>query len=117
MSLDLPTLMVMQSFALASAGALLFVGWLENRTQFAVGLWGLGHIMAAAGILCLMLGFTSRQPAWLGLGGCLLSLQSSLVWKAARTIDTRPAPFVFTLIGPLIVGLGGAIPGVRDFGG
>jgi diguanylate cyclase (GGDEF)-like protein len=109
--------MVMQSFALASAGALLFVGWLENRTQFAVGLWGLGHIMAAAGILCLMLGFTSRQPAWLGLGGCLLSLQSSLVWKAARTIDTRPAPFVFTLIGPLIVGLGGAIPGVRDFGG
>ena len=117
MSLDLPTLMVMQSFALASAGALLFFAWLENRTQFVVGLWGVGHIMAAVGILCLMLGFTSRQPVWLGLGGSLLSLQSSLVWKAARTIDTRPAPFVFTILGPLLVGLGGAIPGVRDFGG
>jgi hypothetical protein len=73
MSLDLPTLMVMQSFALASAGALLFFAWLENRSQFAVRLWGAGHIMAAVGILCLMLGFTSRQPAWLGLGGSLLS--------------------------------------------
>jgi diguanylate cyclase (GGDEF)-like protein len=82
-----------------------------------VELWGVAHIIAAVGILCLMLGFTSRQPVWLGLGGSLLSFQSSLVWKAARTIDTKPAPVVLVLLGPLLVGLGGAIPGVREFAG
>jgi diguanylate cyclase (GGDEF)-like protein len=117
MTLDLPTLMVMQSFALASAGALLFFAWLQDRTQLAVRLWGVGHIMAAIGIICLMLGFTLRQPGWLGLGGSLLSLQSSLIWKAARTIDAMPASFVLALLGPLLVGLGGAIPGVREFTG
>src|ERR1700733_5597020 len=75
------------------------------------------HIIAAVGILCLMIGFTSRQPVWLGLGGSLLSFQSSLVWKAARTIDAKPAAFVLTLLGPLLVGLGGATPGVREFAG
>jgi diguanylate cyclase (GGDEF)-like protein len=117
MGLDLPTLMVMQSFALASAGALLCFAWLQNRTELGLGLWGVAHIIAAVGILCLMIGFTSRQPVWLGLGGSLLSFQSSLVWKAARTIDAKPAAFVLTLLGPLLVGLGGATPGVREFAG
>jgi hypothetical protein len=86
MQLDLPTLMVMQSFALACAGMVLLAAWSQNRTIPALALWGIAHIIAAGGILSLMLGFTSQQPIWLGLGGGLLSFQSALVWKAARNL-------------------------------
>src|ERR1700677_3283216 len=105
MQLDLSTLMVMQSFALACAGTVLLAAWSQNRTVSALALWGVAHIIAAGGILSLMLGFSSHQPAWLGLGGTLLSLQSSLVWKAARTIDSKPAPLAIALVGPAIVAL------------
>ena len=66
MQLDLSTLMVMQSFALACAGTVLLAAWSQNRTVSALALWGVAHIIAAGGILSLMLGFSSHQPAWLG---------------------------------------------------
>jgi diguanylate cyclase (GGDEF)-like protein len=117
MTLDLPTLMVMQSFALACAGAVLLSAWLQNRIVFALALWGIADVSGAAGILSLMLGFTSHQPILLGLGGSLLSFQSSLVWKAARTIDSKSAPFILALLGPVAVSLAGGIPGLREFVG
>jgi diguanylate cyclase (GGDEF)-like protein len=113
MNLDLPTLMVMQSFALACAGAVLLVAWLLNREIRGLALWGIAHIIAAGGILSLMLGFTSHQPAWLALGGILLPFQSSLIWKAARTIDSRPAPY-FLALGPVVVGLAGGVPWLQN---
>ena len=33
-------------------------GWLQNRTVSALAFWGFANIIAAAGILSLMLGFT-----------------------------------------------------------
>jgi diguanylate cyclase (GGDEF)-like protein len=113
MNLDLPTLMVMQSFALACAGAVLLFAWLQNRVVSALAFWGLANILAAAGILALMLGVMFRQPAWSAIGGVLLPFQASLMWKAARTIDAKPAPFILFL-GPLIVGVAGGLPGLRD---
>jgi diguanylate cyclase (GGDEF)-like protein len=117
MQLDLPTLMVMQSFALACAGIVLLVAWSQNRNIRPLALWGIANVIAAGGILSLMLGFTSHQPVWLGLGGCLLSLQCSLVWKAARTIDSKPASLIVALAGPAVVGLAGGVPGIREFSG
>ena len=90
MNLDLPTLMVMQSFALACAGAVLLFTWLQNRIVSALAFWGLANILAAAGILALMLGVMFRQPAWSAIGGVLLPFQASFMWKAARTIDSKP---------------------------
>ena len=113
MNLDLATLMVMQSFALACAGAVMLVAWLQNQKIRGLALWGTAHIIAAGGILSLMLGFTSHQPAWLALGGILLPFQSSLIWKAARTIDSKPAPFVLAL-GPVVVGLAGGVPWLQN---
>jgi diguanylate cyclase (GGDEF)-like protein len=113
MALDLPTLMVMQSFALASAGAVLLFAWLQNRTISALALSGCGNIVAAAGILSLMLGVALHQPVWSVLGGCLLPLQSGLIWKAARNIDSKPTPLVFAFLGP-IVGLAGGLPHVPN---
>jgi diguanylate cyclase (GGDEF)-like protein len=117
MHLDLPTLMFMQSFAMASAGAILLTAWMQNRNVVALALWGVANITGAAGILSLMLGFTLHQPAGLGLGGGLLSLQSGLIWKSARTIDSKPASIILVLLGPAAVSLAGGIPFIREFAG
>jgi diguanylate cyclase (GGDEF)-like protein len=114
MNLDLPTLMVVQSFALACAGAVLFSVWLPNRIVSALALWGLANVSAAAGFLSLMLGFTLRQPLWLVIGGSLLPLQASLMWKATRSIESKPTPLVFVFLGPAIVSLTNFVPGLRE---
>jgi len=117
MTLDLPTLMVMQSFALACAGAVLLVIWSQQRKTPVLALWGIANIIAAGGIFSLMLGFTLHQPGWLALGGTLLPFQSSLMWKAARTFDSKPAPLLLALLGPMAVGLSGGVPGFREITG
>ena len=117
MKLDLPTLMVVQSFALVCAGALLFSVWLSHRGVSALALWGLANVSAAAGFFCLMLGFTLHQPVWLTIGGSLLPLQASLTWKATRSIESKAAPLVLVLLGPTIVGLTNFVPGLREING
>jgi len=105
MSLDLPTLMIMQSFAVACSGALLCLAWVQNRTVIAWGLWGLANIIAAAGFLSLMLGATFHVPVWSMVGGCLLSTQAGLIWKAARILQSKRAPLAVALAGALATGV------------
>jgi diguanylate cyclase (GGDEF)-like protein len=114
MALDLPTLMVMQSFALACAGAVLLFAWLQNRAESVLGIWGIANVVAAAGFLALMLGVAFRHPAWTVLGGTLLSGQSSLIWKAARNLDCKPSPLVVVLAGPVAVALGSGLAAFRE---
>jgi diguanylate cyclase (GGDEF)-like protein len=64
-----------------------------------------------------MLGVATQQPILLGIGGSLLSFQSVLIWKAARTFDSKPAPLIVALLAPIGVMLGGAIPGLPLYGG
>jgi len=112
MPLDLPTLLVMQSFALACAGAVLIAAWSQNRTIKPLALWGIAHILAAGGFVSLMLGLVLHQEVWV-LGVTLLVLQASLVWKAARTIDSKRGPIAVVVLGPLVVGLVGVVLGVQ----
>jgi diguanylate cyclase (GGDEF)-like protein len=109
MNLDLPTLMVMQSFAMASAGVVLLVAWLQGRSVAVLGIWGAAHLNAAAGIICLMLGVRTQHSMFMAAGGSLLSFQSALIWKAARTFDAKPAPLAAALLVPIGVLVGGAI--------
>jgi diguanylate cyclase (GGDEF)-like protein len=117
MQLDLPTLMVMQSFALTCAGAGLVFAWFQNRIVSALALWGLANIIAAAGILALMLGFTLHQQTWLAIGGILLPFQSGLIWKAARIVDSKPASIVLAVLGPVVVACAGSVPGLNNIAG
>src|SRR5471032_421245 len=117
MQLDLPTLMVMQSFALTCAGAGLVFAWLQNRIVSALALWGFANIIAAAGILALMLGVTLHQQAWLAIAGILLPFQYGLIWKAARTIDSKTASPVLVVLGPVVVALAGSVPGLNNIAG
>lgn len=61
-----------------------------------------------------MLGLTLRQPAWSILAGILMPFQAGLMWRAARTIDSKPAPLVIVLLGPVVVGLGNVVPVLQD---
>jgi diguanylate cyclase (GGDEF)-like protein len=110
MQIDLPSLMVMQSFALFCAGTVLVVMSLQQRAAGLLAVWGAAHISAAFGIFALMLGSISDRPAWFVVAGTLLPLQSSLIWKAARNIDERPAPFSLALLGPAAAFAVGLIP-------
>lgn len=114
MTLDLPTLMVMQSFAMACAGAALVFAWLQNRAVFALAIWGMADLLAAAGIVSLMFGATLQRPVWSVVGGVLLCSQSSLIWKAVRNIDGKRAPLVAVLIGPVAIIATAFVPVVRD---
>jgi diguanylate cyclase (GGDEF)-like protein len=116
MNLDLPTLVVMGSFVAACAGAVLLFAWSQNKIS-ALAIWGLADLVNALGILCLMLGPALRQPIWSIFSGILLVCAPGLIWKAARTLDARPAPLVIALLGALAVGLATAFPGTRDIAG
>ncbi len=113
MDLHLPTLMTMESFVPACAGAVLLVAWSQNRKISALALWGLANIIAAGGVFSLMLGSALHQPVWSILGGSLLVVAPGLMWKAARTFDAKPAPLVLALLGTVIVGLASGVPGLR----
>jgi diguanylate cyclase (GGDEF)-like protein len=106
MSLDLPTLMIMQSFAMACSGALLCVAWIQDRTATVRGLWGIANIIAGVGIISLMLGATLHLIIFSTIGGCLLASQAGLIWKAARILESKRAPLGYALAGPLAGGLG-----------
>jgi diguanylate cyclase (GGDEF)-like protein len=113
MQLDLPTLMVMQSFMLACAGAVMLAAWSQNRKIQALALWGIADFLAAGGFISLMLGLSLQRPAWSILGVILLNLQSSLTWKTARSVDSKPAPIVVVFLGPVAVGLAGIAWGIQ----
>lgn len=117
MTLDLPTLMVMQSFAMASAGAVLLFAWLQNRTMNALAIWGAAHVAAGAGIMSLMLGATTHEQVWSAVGGVLLCSQSGLIWKAAREIDGRRTPLALSFVGAALIVVAGGVPVLRGFAG
>jgi diguanylate cyclase (GGDEF)-like protein len=110
MNLDLPTLMVMQSFALGCTGVVLLVIWSQQQKTPALGLWGVANVIAAAGILSMMFGVTLRQPAWPIIGGILMIFQSGLMWRAARTFASKNAPLVLVSLGPAVVVFANVVP-------
>src|ERR1700734_3625506 len=117
MTLDLPTLMVMQSFAMACAGAVLLFAWTQNRAVSALAVWGIADFSAAGGILLLMFSVQLEQPALSAFGGALLCTKWGLIWKAVRNIDGKPAPLVLALLGGAVIIIGGAVPLVREYEG
>jgi diguanylate cyclase (GGDEF)-like protein len=113
MHLDLLTLVAMGSFVAICAGTILLVAWSKNSKTLTLALWGLANIVEAAGIASLMLAAALDQPAWALFGSVSLALAPGLVWKAARIFDGRPAQLIFALLGAVVVGVAGTVPGMR----
>jgi diguanylate cyclase (GGDEF)-like protein len=112
--LDLPTLVTMGSFVSACAGIVLLVAWWQHRDVPALALWGLGNFVDTSGIFCLMVGPVLQRPALITLADGLLALGPGLIWKAARSLDGKPARWSLTLLGAAVVGLASASPTTRS---
>lgn len=117
MQLDVPTLMVMQSFAIGCAGAVLLLAWLQSRDTIALAICGFAHLTAAAGLFALMLGAGRHQPALSGAGSVLMTLAASLVWSAFRSFDGRPTSLSAVFAGPASIGIAIVFPLGRDYVG
>jgi diguanylate cyclase (GGDEF)-like protein len=112
--LDLPTLVTMGSFVSACAGILLLVAWWQHRDVPALALWGLGNFVDTSGIFCLMVGPVLQRPVLIMLADGLLALGPGLIWKAARSLDGKPAPWSLAVLGAAVVGLASASPTTRS---
>jgi diguanylate cyclase (GGDEF)-like protein len=104
----------MGSFASACAGVVLIVAWWQHRKVPALALWGLGNFVDTAGIFCLMVGPVIQRPALIMLADALVALGPGLIWKAARSLDGKPAPWAIAVLGGVIVGLASASPTTRS---
>jgi hypothetical protein len=112
--LDLPTLVTMGSFASACAGVVLLLAWWQHREVPALALWGLGNFVDTSGIFCLMVGPVLHRPALIMLADALVALGPGLIWKAARSLDGKPAPWGIAVLGGVVVGLASASPTTRS---
>jgi diguanylate cyclase (GGDEF)-like protein len=104
----------MGSFASACAGVVLLVAWWQHRRVPALALWGLGNFVDTAGIFCLMVGPVLQRPALIMLADGLVALGPGLIWKAARSLDEKPAPWAIAVLGGAVVGLASASPTTRS---
>jgi len=113
MQLDLLTLDAMGVFVVATAGVVLIVAWSQNSKASALAIWGLANIFNASGVACIVLASALKQSAWSLLGSTLLTLGTGLIWKAARSIEAKPAALVVALLGAAVAGLASSFHDTR----
>ena len=104
----------MGSFASACAGVMLLLAWWQHRDVPALALWGLGNFVDTSGIFCLMVGPVLQRPALIMLADALVALGPGLIWKAARSLDGKPAPWSIAVLGGVVIGLASASPTTRS---
>jgi len=112
--LDLPTLVLMGSFVSACAGIVLLIAWWQNPGVPALALWGLGNFVDTAGICCLIVGPVLHRPVLIMWADGLVALGPGLIWKAARSLDGKPASWIVAALGAVAVGLVSASPMSRN---
>ncbi len=117
MNLDITTLMLMGCFVAACAGATLLVAWTQNRKISALAIWGIADIGTGIGILFLILGSLSHQPISPLFGSIVLAFTPGLIWKAAQSLDRKPAPLIVVLLGAAAVALAISVPATRHVAG
>lgn len=108
--------MVMGSFVAACCGAILLIGWLANKTASGLLMWGTANFLTSAGLFSLTFGIAQHESLFFVGGSGLLALAHGLIWKGARALDARPAPFALALAGLALLALGGIVPATRPFG-
>jgi diguanylate cyclase (GGDEF)-like protein len=104
----------MGSFVSACAGIMLLVAWWQHRDVPALALWGLGNFVDTSGIFCLMVGPVLQRPVLIMVADGFLALGPGLIWKAARSLDGKPAAWSIAMLGGVVVGLASASPTTRS---
>ena len=102
MHLDLPTLLIADSFVTATSGVVLIFVALRSRDAPSALWWGLANLMVSVG--CGI--FAARQEladiAWRIVVATCLNLASAMFWAAAHRSRHANVPLVPFLAGPLL---------------
>ena len=87
--LDLPTLFAVTVFVSATAGLLLLLAWMQNRSTPALALWGIGYLFGAtAAALLAIPGFIPNSWS-VCAGNALLCGAYGMMWGGARSFEGR----------------------------
>jgi len=87
--INLPTLCAVTAFITIISGALMLFSWLQNRSEPALALWGLGYLLGAVGGAFLVRG-SADVPAWsVCAGNALLCCAYGTMWAGARSFEGR----------------------------
>ena len=87
--INLPTLCAVTAFITVISGALMLFAWLQNRSEPALALWGLGYLIGTVGGACLVRS-SSDVPTWsICAGNALLCCAYGTMWAGARSFEGR----------------------------
>ena len=114
MHIDLPTLMIADSFVTAISGAFLIFAWLQNREAAATLWWAAGNLVLAAAVpLIASRDLVFGVPSTVA-GVLFLNISPALIWAAARSANGREPHFSEVTAGGFVWLLAFAIPLVRQ---
>jgi diguanylate cyclase (GGDEF)-like protein len=101
-TIDLPTLAAITVFVSATAGLLMLVSWLQNRSTPALALWGCGYLLGVGGaVLIASHGLGAGAPSSTG-ANALICLAYASMWGGARSFEGRNIPFAWMGAGAAI---------------
>ncbi len=95
--INLSTLCAMTAFVTIVSGALMLFAWLQNRSEPALALWGLGYLIGTVGGACLVRS-SPDVPTWsICAGNALLCCAYGTMWAGARSFEGR-RPRLFLIV-------------------
>lgn len=87
--IDPPTVCAVTVFVALIGGLLLILAWMQNRSEPALALWGLGYLLGSLGVVLMALGGPA-SPGWLiCIGNALICSSYGTMWAGARSFEGR----------------------------
>ena len=100
--INLPTLCAVTAFITVISGALMLFSWLQNRSEPALALWGIGYLLGALGGAFLVR-TSSDVPTWsICAGNALLCCAYGTMWAGARSFEGRRPRLLLVIAGAAI---------------
>ena len=102
MLLDLPALFVIAALALAVAGLLLLLSWLQNRNVRALALWAAAFMIGSIGV-ALISARGAIDDVWsITIANAIIATAYGIMWNGVRDFCGRPTSVLLMLAGAVI---------------
>jgi diguanylate cyclase (GGDEF)-like protein len=99
---DLPTLCAVTIFVTVTGGMLMLFAWMQNRSEPALALWGIGYLIGSAGVSLLVLGEPIPQEWSICAGNALICCAYGTMWAGARSFEGRRIHILLIVAGAAI---------------
>ncbi len=99
---DLPTLCAVTVFITVTGGFLLLFAWLQNRSEPALALWGIGYLIGSAGAAMLALVGPGGEAWTVGCANTLICCAYGVMWAGARSFEGRRIQLIWIVAGALL---------------